>query len=428
MSAEKEAGGGKAFSLFPLRRTNVPRHARFDQKALRDILGFGSSDHTKQRAKERREGKRKRVGAEDGEDGESEAPAAPQARSRRSKEEMRGEKMELFAQVVDLRAAGVKRVQLFDFAFTTDGVCARVQMRSAREATSVPSGPLRVLPKRGIWAIDEIKHLARANKVHAVGIDPGKRELIVGVDMDDPKGCTPVRYTQKQRQRDLRSRQYADEAQRDKPQEVRDAEAALAGFNSRTSNLSDFRAYCSKRHETLDACLTFYGDLGHRRRRWKTAIKAQKSEERLYKALESLQKDSRPLVLAYGSWGMVAGRPGAACNRGNPPCLGKGLMKKLARRFVVAPTPEAYTSKTCCKCLGVCGPWEEMEEKMGKKIRGLRRCTQRDCMIPLNRDKNGATNIGTNFLRLIANQPPIRSMTDEDIALHRALLCTECDE
>ena len=102
--------------------------------------------------------------------------------------------------------------------------------------------------------------------------------------------------------------------------------------------------------------------------------------------------------------------------------------EKLARRFVVAPTPEAYTSKTCCKCLGVCGPWEEMEEKMGKKIRGLRRCTQRDCMIPLNRDKNGATNIGTNFLRLIANQPPIRSMTDEDIALHRALLCTECDE
>ena len=31
---------------------------------------------------------------------------------------------------------------------------------------------------------------------------------------------------------------------------------------------------------------------------------------------------------------------------------------------------------------------------MGKKIRGLRRCTQRDCMLPLNRDKNGATNIG----------------------------------
>jgi hypothetical protein len=64
---------------------------------------------------------------------------------------------------------------------------------------------------------------------------------------------------------------------------------------------------------------------------------------------------------------------------------------------------------------------------MEKKIRGLRRCTQRDCMIPLNRDKNGATNIGRNFTRLMADQPPIRSMTDEDLAFHRASLCLGCD-
>lgn len=62
-----------------------------------------------------------------------------------------------------------------------------------------------------------------------------------------------------------------------------------------------------------------------------------------------------------------------ACNKGNAPCIGVGLMRKLARRFVVAPTPEAYTSKTCCRCLGEAGPWVEVEEKMGKKIRGLRK-------------------------------------------------------
>ena len=64
---------------------------------------------------------------------------------------------------------------------------------------------------------------------------------------------------------------------------------------------------------------------------------------------------------------------------------------------------------------------------MGKKIRGLRLCQTEDCMIPLNRDKNGATNIGTNFTRLMADQPPIRSMIDEDLAVHRASLCMECD-
>ena len=50
-----------------------------------------------------------------------------------------------------------------------------------------------------------------------------------------------------------------------------------------------------------------------------------------------------------------------------------------------------------------------------------------DGMIPLNRDNNGATNIGINFTRLMADQPPIRSITDEDLAFHRASLCMECD-
>ena len=103
-------------------------------------------------------------------------------------------------------------------------------------------------------------------------------------------------------------------------------------------------------------------------------------------------------------------------------------MRRLARRFVVAPTPEAYTSKTCCRCLGSCGPWTDREEEMGRKIRGLRRCQNEECMLPLNRDKNGATNIGTNFKRLFKDRPPIRSMSDEDLAFHRAALCLECED
>lgn len=62
----------------------------------------------------------------------------------------------------------------------------------------------------------------------------------------------------------------------------------------------------------------------------------------------------------------------------------------------------------------------------GKKIRGLRRYTQRDCMLFLNRDKNGATNIGTNFKRLFEDQGPIKTMTEEDLEFHRASLCLEC--
>ena len=49
-------------------------------------------------------------------------------------------------------------------------------------------------------------------------------------------------------------------------------------------------------------------------------------------------------------------------------------------------------------------------------------------MLPLNRDRNGATNIGTNFARLFEGKPPIRSMSEEDLAFHRASLCLDCGD
>ena len=74
-------------------------------------------------------------------------------------------------------------------------------------------------------------------------------------------------------------------------------EKALTGFNSRSSDLRSFRAYCQQRRETLDACLAFYADYGHRQRRWKRTIKEQKSEPKLYERLQALRTDERPLIL-----------------------------------------------------------------------------------------------------------------------------------
>ena len=34
--------------------------------------------------------------------------------------------------------------------------------------------------------------------------------------------------------------------------------------------------------------------------------------------------------------------------------------------------------------------------------------------MPLNRDRNGATNIGTNFRRLFEGEAPIRSLSEDD--------------
>ena len=120
------------------------------------------------------------------------------------------------------------------------------------------------------------------------------------------------------------------------------------------------------------------------------------------------------------------GRPNAACNKGNPPALGAGLMKRIAKRFVVAPTPEHYTTKTCVACGGTTAPHPTLRTKANKEIRGLRVCNHEGCRLLQNRDKAAASNIGLQFERLVSGRGPIRGMSDEEAEFHRLDTCLEC--
>ena len=424
MSLARKAAGRKAFALFPLRRSHVPGHMRFDQKVLDDLLGLGA--HAA-RAKAKRA---KGVDLET-------AGRAP--KRKRDDPGLLDEKAEVFGQVLELRAAGVHRRAHFAFAFTTDGVSVHLNMQKpddkAKTAkTAKSSHAAAAMPSRGIHCIDALKRVARAEEVHVVGIDPGKRELVVAVDRDDPKTKPVVRYTLAQRQRDLRSRQYADELRRAKPWEVADVEEQLSLFDSKAPSLAEFAAFAAERRRLVGECAelyAFYDRLEHRERRRKTRIKTQQSEARLVQRLGAMhaKDDGRALVLAYGAWGAVAGRPGMAANKGTPPAVGAGLMKRLALHFVVAPTPEHYTSKTCVRCMGACGAHPTLKTKRtGKEIRGLRVCQHEGCGLLQNRDKTGATNIGLQFERLLSGKPPIRAMSAEELEFHRLDTCLECCE
>ena len=63
MSMKRVEMDRKAFALFPLRRSHVPRHMRFDQNVLTDILGSELRKHaaaTKAAPNSKRAPKRKR--------------------------------------------------------------------------------------------------------------------------------------------------------------------------------------------------------------------------------------------------------------------------------------------------------------------------------------------------------------------------------
>lgn len=417
MCTEAERSDEHCFSLYPLRRSFVPRHCRFDEKTLRSLCKV--QDFSANDAKRQKNGTVK------------------------YKIMSKLTRQELYSELFDLRSVKTSKKWTFDYSsFTTDGTCVRLPYTVLHKSSL--DQKLTNPPKRGIWSMDAIKSVTRQglDYWHVISIDPGKRELVCGVDMDDVRG-SPIRYTLSERQKDLRSRQYADEVKRSKPAEVFFAEQDLSKCNSRSPSLEGFLLYCTQRRKGFDDCLKFYSKQEHRHRRWKTVIKTQKSESKLYKKIEEHKNDNRPLLLAYGSWGSIAGRAGAACNKKLPPCIGVGLMRKLSKHFVVVPTPEAYTSKTCCRCFGPCGRWTEKEEDMvkerkrlghkerkRKEIRGLRRCQNEECkFLPLNRDKNAATNIGYNFQRLFVGQEPIRKLSSEEKKLHKLQVqCFGCDE
>jgi hypothetical protein len=185
MSMTNHKAGRKAFALFPLRRSHVPRHVRFDQKVVNDVLRLGFSFSTG---------------------------------GKREEASLSQRKAEIMSNVLDLRSAKVHRKQHFAYSFTTDGVSIHLNMEKLRSNKKRQRNEtLNALPKRGIHSIDALKHVTRKEEVHIIGIDPGKRELVVAVDHDDSK-CKPgVRYTSEQRKRDMRTRQYADEMHRSKP-------------------------------------------------------------------------------------------------------------------------------------------------------------------------------------------------------------------
>tara|TARA_B110001450_G_scaffold252514_1_gene274421 strand:+ start:473 stop:763 length:291 start_codon:yes stop_codon:yes gene_type:complete len=92
----------------------VPRHIRFEQKALRDLLGLGRSEFRKQQVVMRRR-------TTEAGDAVVDADVGPSRKERRDKDE----KAQAFGEVLNLRAARIRQRDRFDFAFTTDGVSAR---------------------------------------------------------------------------------------------------------------------------------------------------------------------------------------------------------------------------------------------------------------------------------------------------------------
>ena len=237
-----KAAGWRGFSLLPLRSGLTPKHMQLDTSGLRELLSLGESKHMKAQRKVARERKKAR-GQNVPPSGQNEPP--PQTRAKqRTPEELADEHWEVWDAVCDF--SGALRAELcglhprnrrglaFGFSMTTDGVgCSlkftlpkaaapavapkRTHNGQHKEAAATPR--LSSLPTRGLWAADQLKHLARTAGtvepegggpqdvaarlatrlgVQVIGVDPGKAELAVASDPTLALGrrkIRTVRYT-----------------------------------------------------------------------------------------------------------------------------------------------------------------------------------------------------------------------------------------
>ena len=127
-----------------------------------------------------------------------------------------------------------------------------------------------------------------------------------------------------------------------------------------------------------------------------------------------------------------------------PPCIGKGLLTKLARHFLVVTVSEYLTSQHCFKCGGACGNHAYLAERDRRdamdaraekafasrmaraatdaqkvaarrafdfamarpcEVRGLRFCS--GCFRCLNRDGNSAPLMAVQLKRLLLGAGPL---------------------
>jgi len=469
----------KSGSLYPECRTCVPGYVHIDSRMISALVR--KKEKTRKRGRDTTVGKKEKRGRHTtgdkketrkrGRDPSIEPPlpstepnpSGRQSRRKKDDPELQAEKHSIFAgserDVLhpEVHKAIPRFWERFSYSFDTDGVAASVHMR--RRGAPAGGAPPSGHRSRGHWCARTTKWVA-ADELPAhglfasaeefrertgwsggsgdaciVGIDPGVIEIISAVAIDT---AAHIKYTNRQRRVETGVVVNMRRLEREKPGQIQRAEVSLSAFDSRALGFQAYLRYCAESLRTVERRLQFYGDITYRRRRWKMHLMRQVSESKLFKAVERLRPtdDERPLLLAYGAWGL---KPGTICRKGNPPALGVGMARALSKQFRVIWTPEYMTSKTCLSCLSRCGRCSWIESTRPRtargrvaEIRGLRQCLNPACGPNtgqlghlFNRDRMGATNIGRNLARLLDGRPLISApqgldtdLLDLDAELH----------
>jgi hypothetical protein len=174
---------------------------------------------------------------------------------------------------------------------------------------------------------------------NVVGCDPGKKSMVYMVDDNGNK----LQYTAKQR----RIESYAKRNQRIQ-QQMKDRhnisymESTVSEQNSKSMDVVVFRKYLIEKTKLNRDVGEFYQKEVWRKMKFRQYSYAKKSLDNFLNKIQETFGDN--ILIGYGDWSR------STQMKHFMPTLGKGLRKKIHKRFDTITILENNTSKLCCDC------------------------------------------------------------------------------
>jgi hypothetical protein len=286
----------------------------------------------------------------------------------------------------------------------TDGISCTVLLVRKKDAHDKhphkpPNAPIE---ENYIHEIDEITRQEIANKT-LVGIDPGCADLLRAVNCDENKKW---RYTQNQVRRETNRPFNRKQLKMERRYylvngaSIEQLESQFGdGFNRKVMTFNSFFTYCLSHNQLIARVKPFYNQHKHRKRRFQSYRKRQKSEARMLVSFKEKFGNPDETIVCIGDWCETEGHH----RRFVEPVKGKGFRKLFKKAgYQLFLVDEFRTSKMCSKCEDEGAKCEKFRWVKNPKPRsrveypitlchGLLRCTT--CNTLWDRDILGATNI-----------------------------------
>jgi hypothetical protein len=249
----------------------------------------------------------------------------------------------------------------------------------------------------------------------AVGIDPGKSDLIYCCAEE---GKLRFRYTQNQRRKEKKTKEYLENEQKVKKAKKVDGrliaewEAVLSAHNHKTVSFTSFKEYVRAKLLVSSKVEPFYAKHLFRKQRLYAYFNGRRSEKRMVDNFAAKFGPPEEVVIGFGNW-----------NEGHTrkfmePTKCKGLREAFRRRgYDVVLVDEFRTSVQCAFCKKEDGRCETFlrrkhpkahtadseRECRARLVHGLLRC--QSCSRLWNRDVNAAINITRLTCCALAGEP-----------------------